>query len=318
MLFRGNKTFSIVNVLSTTLKMKTLLVVIMATAVTLFQPVCGQDQQDSTIYNIETTDGNEYVGRIVRRGREKLTLLTEELGEINIPLSSIKRINQVSSSRMIGGKHWFENPQAARYFWAPNGYGLKKGEAYYQNVWIFFNQVSVGVTDHFTIGGGLVPLFIFGGAPTPVYVTPKFSIPVVEDKFNIGLGALGATVIGEEDASAALLYGTTTFGSKDKNISFGLGYGYSEGEWSKGPAINVSGMVRTGPRGYFITENYYIGLGGEGIGFISLGGRSIIKRVGLDYGGFIPVNDIGTFIIIPWLGITVPLHTKIDMSGRSF
>jgi hypothetical protein len=299
--------------------MKILQILLMAlTVILLFQPVSAQVEPDSTIYNIETTDGNEYVGMIVDKDNMSVLLKTELLGEISIPLSGIKRIKQISSSRLIKGQYWFENPQSARYFWAPNGYGLKKGEGYYQNVWIFFNQMSVGVTDNFSMGGGIVPLFIFGGAPTPVYITPKFSIPVVENKFNIGLGALGVTVVGEEDASAALLYGTTTFGSKDRNISVGLGYGYASGQWSNGPAINISGMVRTGPRGYFITENYYIGLGGDAAGIISLGGRSIIKRVSLDYGGFIPIVESDTFIMIPWLGITVPLNKKSFVPAVDF
>ena len=187
---------------------------------------------------------------------------------------------------------------------------LRQGEAYYQNVWIFFNQISVGVTDNFSFGAGIVPLFIFAGAPTPVWVTPKFSIPVVKDKFNVGVGVLAGTVIGE-GSTFGILYGSTTFGSKDKNLTLGLGYGFADGEWANAPAINVSGMLRIRPRGYLITENYYIGLGGEDVGLISLGGRSIIKKISLDYGGFIPISsEIGSFIIIPWLGITIPIGKK--------
>ena len=112
----------------------------------------SQDQQDSTLYSIETDDGNEFIGRIISRDEEKITLSTDNLGEIKILLIHIKSIKEVSSSSFKDGSYWFENPQATRYFWAPNGYGLKKGEAYYQNVWIFFNQVSVGVTDNFSLG----------------------------------------------------------------------------------------------------------------------------------------------------------------------
>ena len=44
----------------------------------------AQDLQDSTIYSIETNDGNEYIGRIISRDGEKITLLTDKLGEIKI------------------------------------------------------------------------------------------------------------------------------------------------------------------------------------------------------------------------------------------
>ena len=128
----------------------------------------------------------------------------------------------------------------------------------------------------------------------------------------MGLGALAGAVIGTEDSSFGILYGSTTFGSKDKNLSIGLGYGFAGGEWAGGPAINVSGMLRTGPRGYLLMENYYIGFGEEKLALLSFGGRRIIKKISLDFGGFIPItndNDI-PFLIIPWLGITVPIGKK--------
>ena len=93
-----------------------------------------------------------------------------------------------------------------------------------------------------------------------------------------------------------------------------MGYGFADGEWASAPAINVSGMFRTGPRGYLITENYYIGLGEEDVGLISFGGRRIIKKISLDFGGIIPISsDIDFFIIIPWLGITVPIGKKLSL-----
>jgi hypothetical protein len=199
------------------------------------------------------------------------------------------------------------NPQATRYFWLPNGYGLKKKESYYQNVWLFFNQVSVGLTDNFSIGAGMVPLFLFAGSPTPVWITPKVSFPVVKDKFNIGAGALAGTVIGLDESGFGLLYGLTTFGSRDKNFTLGLGWAYAGGTIANVPTISVGGMIRTGPRGYFLTENYFIGAGGETFGIISAGGRRIIKRISLDYGLFLPLAaGLDTFLAMPWLGLTVP------------
>ncbi len=274
----------------------------------------AQEYQDSVLYSVETIDGNEYIGRITSVDHERITLLTDNLGEIRIFTKNLKRVKEISEKSIKKGSYWFDNPQAARYFWTPNGYGLKKGEAYYQNVWIFFNQVSVGITDNFSLGAGVIPLFLFAGQATPVWITPKFSIPVVKDKFNLGLGALAGTVIGESETSFGIFYGSTTFGSKDKNISIGLGYGFAGGEWSPGPAINISGMLRTGPRGYLLTENYYIGFGGEDIGLLSFGGRRIIKKISLDFGGFIPIaKSMDIFVIIPWLGITIPIGRKTQL-----
>jgi hypothetical protein len=55
-----------------------------------------------------------------------------------------------------------------------------------------------------------------------------------------------------------------------------------------------------------MTENYFINTGGENFGIISLGGRTVQRRLAVDWGLIFPLADIGEFIAVPWLGITVP------------
>jgi hypothetical protein len=267
----------------------------------------GQEKPDTSMYRIETRDGNTYIGQIVSQDSVKVILDSDKLGEIKVLRADIKKMYPIKKEKIIDGEYWFENPQATRYFYAPNGNALKKGEGYYQNVWVLFSSFAVGIEDNFSIGGGLVPLFLFAGAPTPVWITPKLSIPISREKLSLGAGGLLGTVIGEENAGFGILYGISTFGSKDKNLSLGLGYGYAGGEWAKTPMINLSGMVRIGPRGYFLTENYFIKTGNTTTTILWLGGRQIIKDWGLDYGLIIPViSGMEDFIAIPWLGITIP------------
>ena len=261
---------------------------------------------DTSHYRIETRDGNEFIGTIVFEDTLKIQLSTQNLGLIMIQKHDIKFREQVSSRQIRDNKIWLANPQSTRYFWSPNGYGLRKGEGYYQNIWVLWNQFAYGVTDNFSLGGGIIPLFLFGGAPTPVFFTPKFSFPVEKDKFNIGAGALVGTILGESESSFGILYGLTTFGTPDNNVSFGIGYGFAGDEWASSPMVNFNGMFRLSDRWYFITENYYLNTGGEGFGLLTIGGRWIIKKAALDFGLVVPVQpDIG-FIAIPWLGFTVP------------
>jgi hypothetical protein len=263
-----------------------------------------QEQKKS---RIETIDGNEYIGTILEQSAEKVRIKTDNLGEITILSSYIKRITAVEQTKAKDGTYWLDNPQATRYFWAPNGYNLKAGEGYYQNVWILFNQAAYGLTDHFSAGIGVIPTFLFAGASTPAWITAKFSVPVVENKFNLGAGALMGTVIGEENTGFGILYGISTFGSKDKNLNIGLGWGYAAGEMAKNPTVNISAMIRTGAKGYFITENYFIGTTDEFVVMMMIGGRQIIKRMGLDYGLVIPLGaEMDTFVAVPWLGVTIP------------
>lgn len=267
--------------------------------------VNAQNTGDTILVKIETTDGNEFIGQVMSDDSTKTVLKTEKLGEITILKTDIKHTESVQIKQIKEGKYWFPNPQSTRYFWSPNGYGLKKGEGYYQNIWVLWNQFTYGVTNNFSIGAGVIPTFLFGTS-TPVFATVKFSIPVEKDKINIAAGAIAGTILGESETGVGILYGLTTFGSPDANVTFGLGYGYAGGDWAQAPMINFNGMFRVSSRGYFITENYLLSGGGETILLISLGGRSIIKKAALDYGLVFPVAEIGQFIAIPWLGFTIP------------
>ncbi|MFC4873307.1 hypothetical protein [Negadavirga shengliensis] len=274
-------------------------------AITSVNETLAQDTE--RLLHIQTADGNTYIGTLVSEDDVKLVLRTENLGSITIFKSDISKRREIDRDRFVRGGLWFENPQATRYFWSPNGYGLKKGEWYYQNVWIFFNQVSTGVTDNFSLGAGMVPLFLFAGTSTPVWITPKISIPVIKDQLNLGTGALLGTVVGLENSSFGILYGMSTFGSRDRNLTIGLGWGFAGGELTNRPTINIGGMIRTGARGYILTENYYVSTGEGGGGFLSIGGRRIINKLGLDFGLIAPIwDEMDSFIAFPWLGLIIP------------
>ena len=278
----------------------------------------AQNNQDSIKFRVETTDGNEYVGKIIERSADKIRIKTEKLGEISILNADVKKISEISSAiKKEDGTYWFENPQSTRYFWVPNGYSLNKGEGYYQNVWILGNQAIYGFTNHLSGGVGIIPTFLFAGAATPAWITLRYSTPIVKDKLNIGAGALLGTVIGEQNTGFGILYGVTTFGTKDKNLNIGLGWCFAVGEMAKNPTINISGMIRTGPKGYFLTENYFIGTTDNFVVLTSIGGRRIIKNIGLDFGLWIPLGaDIDSFVAVPWLGFTIPFGTKTPVQAK--
>lgn len=290
-------------------KMKTLVFTLLFLLAAL-ETVLSQEVADSVkVYRIETKDGNTYTGTIVSEKDGMLVLKTEKLGDLHIPLADITMKKELKEVKLVGDTYWLPNPQSSRYFWAPNGYGLAKGEAYFQNIWVLYNQVSYGISNNFSIGAGMVPLFLFSGTATPFWIVPKFSFPLQKDKFNLGAGAFLGTVLGEDTGVFGLLYGTATIGSRDKNFSFGMAYGFIQDEWADIPVFNLSTMQRIGPKGYFISENYIISAEGETGAMLSAGGRSIIRRIGLDYSLWIPIfPEMDSFVALPFLGVTIPLN----------
>lgn len=141
-----------------------------------------------------------------------------------------------------------------------------------------------------------------------IWLTPRVSIPIESDKVNLDVGGLIGSTFGNEfdNTEFGFGFGNITLGDKNKNLNFGVGYGFVDGAFSDRPTFTISGMLRTGKRGYVISENYIISTGFETVAIISLGGRFIGKRISIDYGG-IYVPNTGVFAAAPWLSISVPL-----------
>ncbi|MCS3632659.1 hypothetical protein GGP55_003281, partial [Salinibacter ruber] len=93
-----------------------------------------------------------------------------------------------------------QNPQSTRYFFAPNAIGIPQGQGYYQNTWVFLNNVNYGATENFSIGAGTVPVFLFGAEALPIWVLPKVSISTPRDNLHLAGGAVFGGVLGAGDS----------------------------------------------------------------------------------------------------------------------
>lgn len=263
-----------------------------------------------SVWVVEMADGNTYSGTIVDEGGPTFRMITT-LGELTLQRASVRSMRRVASGHLKDGAFWPENSHSTRHFWGPSGYGLREGQGYYQNTWIWLNQVSYGVSDYFSIGGGLIPLFFFNGAPTPVWITPKVSLPYKNGKGAFGAGTILAGLVGGRGSEGiGIAYGVNTFGTRDKQITAGLGWGYgTRSGWASRPTFSLAGQARTGRNWMFLSENYFISTGDDFILLASAGARYMGRRLAIDFGGVIPfVQDAEFFFIAPWLSLTVPFE----------
>lgn len=270
--------------------------------------VQAQENIGETV-RITTSDGNVLMGVVEQENEDQIIVRVEGIGEVTVQKSNIKKMEIIDPERIQNGDYWFENPHGTRYFFAPNAIGLQKGTGYYQNAWIFFNNVNYGVSDNFSIGAGLIPGFLFGGGldSTPLWILPKLSIPVSGDNFHLGVGAMIGGIIGS--GSGALFYGSGTVGSTDKNLTVGLGYGASGGDISSTPLVNISGMYRAKRTIYMLGELYFLP-GIDGSGVTLLGARWAPENFAVDFGLILPLEETGDFIGIPWLGVSIPFGNR--------
>ena len=248
---------------------------------------------------IVTTDNNSMVGTIEKEDDETTWLKTENYGTVEIKKSNIRSKRTLEEKEVVrNGKVWFENPNSTRNLYGPTGYGLRKGEGYYQNFYLLLNSASYGFTDHFTLGIGVIPIPVIGAFT----ITPKFSFPIVEDKWNVGAGLLYSRIWNYD---MGIAYGVLTYGSRNNNITAGLGYGFQEGELAAMPTLTLSGMARISERISLVTENWFVS-GEDGYqAFVSFSVRYMLDKVSLDFGFVNPVQ-FGLAIGIPVIGLVIP------------
>ena len=256
---------------------------------------------------LETTDGSTNIGRIVEIGTEEIAFKTD-LGIIHISISKIKHIETVSVDLIRKGELWFANPNITRLFFAPTARMLKQGKGYFSDYYLFFPGFAYGITDRFTLGGGLS---IFPGVDMNdqlFFVAPKFGL-VQEKTFSFAMGALLVRIPGDDDVFqddpevAGILYGVTTFGQPDASLTAGLGYGFVDGNLADRPMVMIGGEKRLTRRTAFVTENWIF----PGIDepLISYGIRFFGKRLSVDLGLINTIGDGAIFPGVPYIDFVV-------------
>lgn len=251
------------------------------------------------LQRIQLRDGSELVGRIISV-EDSTVQFQSSLGTTTIRSADILKLHTERGGIVRHGQYYFPNPNATRLIFAPTGRMLDQGEGYFSDYWIFFPGLSVGLSDMFSIGGGMS---IFPGVDLGeqlLYFTPKVGV-ARREKFNAAVGALFVSLPNFDNGNetAGMLYGVGTWGDRDNSFTTGLGYGFANGDLASNPAVLVGGEARVSPRVSFVTENYLIPGGTLLIG----GGLRFMGRgLSVDLALFSAAGEDGGGCCLPFLG----------------
>lgn len=253
----------------------------------------------SSVYTIELIDGTTLKGILLSETEEEVEIQLESIGTLKVNRAKIRKLIPQVASKEIKKSYWFKNPHATRLLFAPTAIPLKKGEGYYQNIYIVGNMFNYGLTNNFSIGGGFDFITMFantGGNWSPMLNVNIKSGFKVSDNFHVGVG--GIFVLLPEEGSAGIGYGLATVGSYNSNLTLGAGWGFIDETFEPKPFIMIGGMARIAEKLWFVSENWFAPVSGDDYYLIvSYGVRFAAKRIAVDL-AFINSKDIVSVIPI--------------------
>ena len=144
-------------------------------------------------------------------------------------------------------------------------------------------MLNYGITGFMSVGAAFDVITPFTQDAGPVFLlTPKLGTRLTE-KIHAGGGLLYANAFGAGGfGGVGILYGIGTYGTRDNNITAGMGWGFIEMDFDSRPIIIVSAMARVSRRIGLVTENWFIPADVY-VGFISYGLRFMGERITVDF-----------------------------------
>ena len=280
-------------------------------------PTCGQQTEDDPPQKVEITlkDGNTIVGTLLQSNDLFYKIESESLGVIDISRANVETfvvLQEEEKSKLNGYPIDYHN--STHYLANPSGFTLKKGQSYYENIGVFFNSYAVGITDNFTIAmGGEVATLLFGGQFPILYISPRFSLPLGEEKHSFSFGGTIFTSPENEFDGFGVLQAAVTFGDRNTNftIGSGIGFGFEGGFDDQVLPFYLSFMIRVSEKISVVSDNFVVFYNdfNDTTGVLSVAARIHLKKKGaaLNLGLFRPTEDLGDLLAIPFVSLTLPI-----------
>lgn len=255
---------------------------------------------------LTTKSGSVLRGELIKMDKEAIVVKTD-FGESTVLKSEITTLDYLKKE--YDSDRTNNSYSASHYLMTQSGFGLKKGESYYENIYIWLNSYTVGVTDNFSLSvGAEIFSLLFSRFPV-MFFTPKVSVPFKGGAFSVSTTLV--TVPQEDFESAGFLQGAVTFGDYRNNFTVGAGMGYtfSDGFEDRIIPVTLSGMFALSDRLSMVSENWIVSSSGYTEGIISLGLRihSKSKNNSLNLALWRVTEDMGPLIALPFVSATIAL-----------
>ena len=274
----------------------------------LFTAGYGQFETQTQPYaaRIILLDKSEIKGEIVSENDKEIVIRSATQGLLTFQKAEIKKIVYLYKKGDT-----FPNPMPARYMLGHSAFNVQKGGLYLHSFFGVYTQgLMYGITDNLSAEAGTSLGTLVVGSPS-YYGHLKYGFPIAKNLLgavSIAHGGMISLIIIPFSFNITTLNALLTYGNKERNLTFGLGYnegssgvsfGWIQGRGDfRGMTYSLRGMARVSKRLALITENW---LPGKGLSnpfeieslLLSGGLRIMWRKTALNF--LILINTEGTF-----------------------
>tara|TARA_B100001750_G_scaffold229037_1_gene224052 strand:+ start:40 stop:981 length:942 start_codon:yes stop_codon:yes gene_type:complete len=273
--------------------------------------VFGQDIQESSpnknlsqvtqenverLIEIETKDGNIFLGTLLAETEEHYTIKTNDGIEINVPKASVKKLEAIATKE-VGGEVWRADPNKSMYLFAPSAFPIEHNKSYCRDFCLFFPSYNRGFGNGFSLQVGAFIFPEMDPSNLPITISAKYSLPQV-GSVRFATGMMYVSVPFEEEPfGTGIVFGTATLGNRFTHISASMGWGYvrDENDWeiADDPMLVLASNVRISNSFAFVSE-YWKFPGGDFFDFpLMVSFRFIGRKFAVDLGAILSKNMEG-------------------------
>lgn len=265
--------------------------------------------QNNQLVEIETKDGNIFLGTIIKESDEGIILKTQDGIQISVPNSSIKNLSKIETTE-VEGQVWRADPNKSMYLFAPSAFPIEEQKVYCRDFCLVFPSYNRGFGNNFSLQAGA---FVFPGMQfdnIPIVLSGKFSLPELGPA-RLATGMMYISVPGQSTSfGAGFAFGSATIGNRFTHFTASLGWGYfrDENEWdfAEKPILVLASNIRV-LNSFAVVAEYWLPPEVDDPTNlpIALSGRFIGRRFAVDIGGFFTKDMEG--IPLPLINFTYHL-----------
>lgn len=257
-------------------------------------PARSQDAPAGPLAELVLVDGTTVRGRIVSETDAAIVIESPSLGRVEIDRQRIRTVTYDIDAPAATA--WRDDPDGNSLLLVPTARTLPKGDVYYRNFLLLFNNLGYAVTDYLNLS----VMAAFPVTSDVRILSLGAKVRLSPDGSAVGLAASGSVWIAD-DESVGTIGGIVTVGNLRRSATAAVHYASAEGD---GEAFFlVGGDVQIGT-GFKLLAEYgnsetAIGDDNDFKGIINVGFRLFWEETSFTLTGFRPLEEEGDFVAFP-------------------